>query len=338
MHQQQNSPHAGSKRRLLPWLGLAAVASAVVLWWPRPHPVPPPADPPIVITPVLTRPPPEKVDAGPPPAARPLAPPAPPAPPPSRATIPLQSIVLADGRHFIGIHDPVTGTVIVHAAVHGGIVTRMQAITIRVDADAILSATAYDGSKGDIAAGYVPPVVDAARAMDLATAREAAAAREKLRRQEAAERERLRLLAEQRAAAEQRLMMAKDAELTANGREHFLTSRQATLAEDRRQQRELLTGLQLQLNTAQDRWNLEFQTLGPRTTAADGTQGGAPTPATELLVGHVQLQIRQAQQRLAAIEQAQRAGNAELQELGAGRPHRKAEIQAASEALAALDP
>lgn len=326
-----------------PWIvvGLVVVVSAAALLWRRPAPVATPvARPPVVVAPVRT------------PEAMPLATPAPapvPVPVPdlptpiqqpvaseTKPSVALQSIQLADGRRFIGLHDPVAGVIVVRAAVRGGTVTRMQDITVRVEQTAVSSVTAYDGSLGDLGGPYVPAPVDPARAAAVDSAREASAARAAQRREEAAEQERERQRLTRRAAAAQRVDDAK-ADLQAAGqREQFLAGHAKTLDDDRRLKLELINGLQLQFNTAQDRWNQEVQTLGPRVTKPDGTLGGGPTQATEALFNNLQQQIQQARKAVAAIEASIRAEAEERQELVAGMPRLTAAVEAATQALAGL--
>lgn len=318
-------------------LAMTACSSRMDTVAPPPHAAPPSAP----VAPVAVDPP-----AGP---ATTLVPapaslPVPAAPSPAAAPDPsptagqLQSIILADGRRFIGTYDAKNGTIMVTASVRGGTVTRMQAITVRAEAAAVASVAAYDGSLGDLGVPYVAVPVDPVRAIEVAEAREAAAARAEQRRKEAAEQERVRQLAARRAAAVQRLAAAKADLLDATQREERLAGLFKKLAEDRLLKLELINGLQLQFNRAEDRWNREVQELGPRVTKPDGTMTGGPTPATEVLVNNLRNQIQQAQRAVAAAEQAQRNETAARQALTAEIARLNAEIASASAALLALDP
>lgn len=324
--------------RPLPWKWLLlavglCVASGAMFWPPQP------AVEPVQVAPAPPRPP-VPIDVGGPidepgtmPAPAPqtavgeIAAPAQPA---------WQTIVLGDGRTFIGLCEGTRETITVQAAVRGGVLLRMQPIVIRVPEQGIVSLTPYDGALGAINGPFVA-TVDPAREADIARQRESAAIQAERRRQEAAERERVRQRAVERSQAAKRLGAAEAELREANRREQEIAANAGTLDEDRRLKLELANGLQLQLNTAQDRWNLEVQTLGPRTRKPDGTWDGGPTEATETLVRALQEQIRLARQSAAAAEQRKATEAVQRQQLLDRAPQLSEEIAAARKELTALE-
>lgn len=325
--------------RPLPWkrlsLAVAICVGSGALFWPRQSAGVP--------TPIVAEPRPAvPIDVGGPfdgPETRPAAAPLPAAHVDTAAPAPQpawQTIVLADGRTFIGTCDDRREAITVQAAVRGGVLIRMQPIVIRIPARGISSLTPYDGALGAISAQFVA-TVDPERQADIAKQRETAAIQAEQRRQEAAERERIRLRAVQRTQAAKRLGEAEAALLEANRREQELAANAGTLDEDRRLKMELANALQLQLNTAQDRWNQEVQTLGPRIRKPDGTWGGGPTEATETLVIALKEQIRIARNGAAAAEQRKTAEAAERQLLLDRAPQLGGDVETARKALAALD-
>jgi hypothetical protein len=325
--------------RPIPWkLLLLAVGICVAsgaMFWPGQ-----PADVPAPVAPAPPRPP-VPIDVGGP-IDEPAATPAPLPPPVARTDIPTpapqpawQTIVLADGRVFVGTCDATQEAITVQAAVRGGALIRMQPIVIRVPERGIASLTPYDGALGPINGPFVA-TVDAERQADVARQRETAAIQAEQRRQEAAERERIRQRVMQRSQATKRLSAAEAALREATRREQELAANAGTLDEDRRLKLELANALQLQLNTAQDRWNQEVQTLGPRIRRPDGTWGGGPTEATETLVNSLKEQIRIARNGAAAAEQRKVAEAAERQQLLGRVPQLSDDIAAVSKALAEL--
>ncbi len=322
-------------------VGILVVAVGAAAWALRPTPVatlpiappvvsePKPLPPPILEIPVQAPPVPETpatIEPEPAPVAEPVA------------SIPLQDITLSDGRRFIGVRDEAGHSIIVQAAVRGGSMTRMQSIIIRAGDDEIAKLMPYDGRYGDLAVAFVAPPVDPARAAEVARNRAAAAARAEERRAAAAERERIRLEEQRRTEAALRVSTAQAALDSAIDRERLLTARVPLLTDDRRAKQELINGLQLQMNAAQDRWNLELQTLGPRVKKADGTWAGGPTPATEELVANLDRQLIQARRTLTGLEQTMRSEAEERQTLAVTRPRLEAEVTAATAAVASLQP
>jgi hypothetical protein len=210
----------------------------------------------------------------------------------------LSYLILPDGRRFIGVHHAALGVIDVEASIRGGVVTRMPSLRIHVDIGSRVETTPYDGAMGRFDGRYVPPAPDPLKAAAVAQARTVAAEREQQKRAEAAERERIqrqevaRLVVRQEtgrrvAAATEQVRMAKQ-------REQLLSQNATALDADRRIKLELINGLQLQLNTAMDRWNQDVQTRGKRVVNPDGTITGGPTPATEALVNNLQVQMLQA--------------------------------------------
>lgn len=324
---------ARSRLVLFAAVGLVAVGAVVVLHdrHAPPAPVPPPAAPvPAVVTakPLPAAPEPA-AELVPPPVAEPVA---------ITPAVPLQSILLRDGRRFVGIHEPAEGSIVVAAAIRGGDVKRMQAIRVRVAASDIVSSEPYDGRHGDLAMAYVPPPADPRREAELVQAHAVAAERAEARRQEAAERERLRAQEQRHAEAVRRAADARTAIALARERIIVLAAHVPTLHDDRRLKLELINGLQLQINAARDRWNLEVQNLGPRVVAPDGTRSGGPTPATETLVAQLAQQIRAAREEVTRLEATLRAEANERLALEQSLPRLDTDVQEADAALANLSP
>lgn len=328
---------ATGEPRPLPWkrllLAVGICVASGAMFWPAP-----PADVPAPAAPAPPRPS-VPIDVGGP-IDEPATSPAPQPQPVARAGISTpqpawQTIALADGRVFVGTCDDTQETITVQAAVRGGALIRMQPIVIRVPDRGIASLTPYDGALGPINGPFVASV-DPEREADVAKQRETAAIQAEQRRQEAAERERIRQRAAQRSQATKRLAAAEAALLAANRREQEIAANASTLDEDRRLKLELANALQLQLNTAQDRWNQEVQTLGPRIRKPDGTWGGGPTEATETLVNSLKEQIRIARNGAAAAEQRKTAEAAERQLLLVRVPQMSDDIAAVSKALAEM--
>jgi hypothetical protein len=120
-------------------------------------------------------------------------------------------------------------------------------------------------------------------------------------------------------------------------RDRLLADRAAPQEADRVAAQQLAHGLQLQLNTANDRWNLEVQQLGPRKQLPDGSWTGGPTPATEALVVHLTRQLAEARASETRLQAAITADAAERRSIAKDLPERVRELAEAQSAQDAFD-
>ncbi|MEK7413491.1 MAG: hypothetical protein AAB263_09280 [Planctomycetota bacterium] len=236
----------------------------------------------------------------------------------------LECFELRDGRFFVGSYRADVGSLMVRAAVRGGVTTLVPDMVITVVAAEITARRPYRGEYGDLSTTPVPRAPDPVRSAENARAREQAQAQAAQRRTLEAERERVRARTQRRNEVDQRVIALTAAIARDQEREQKLTAHVPQLEEFRKRQDDLLVGLQLQYNTAQDRWNIEIQERNPI-----GRQAGRPTLATEQLVSSLQQQIQAARAARARATRELAAESAEQRLIRERLPNEQGELAGA---------